>query len=445
MTKVITYGTYDMIHYGHVRLLERAKELGDYLIVGVTSDDFDKSRGKINVNQSLTERIDAVKSLNIADEIIVEEYEGQKIDDIRRYDVDIFTVGDDWKGHFDYLKEYCQVVYLDRTKGISSSQIRSNERNLEIGIVGEYVSIMDKFARECEFVNGIMVSAICTKNKSSLTNRLANVQFVTSDYEELLDKVDAIYLAVHPELHDTYIKKALNKRKHVICETPISISKNGCKELYEIAKENGCILMEAIKTAYALAFERLLLLLKTGIIGEVISVDATCTSLRKKTLFDSNGNKQWGSLYEWGSFAMLPVFAILGTDYKSKHIQTKLLEDDYDLFTKVDFIYENAVASIKVGAGVKSESDLIISGTEGYVYVPAPWWKTDYFEIRFENFQDNKKCFYQLDGEGIRYMILNFVKSITNEKENSYVSRDISMEISSILNDFREKKNITII
>ena len=126
MVKVITYGTYDMLHYGHIRLLERAKKLGDYLIVGVTSSDYDKYRGKINVEQSLSERIKAVRETGIADEIIVEEYEGQKIDDIRRYGVDIFAIGSDWEGKFDYLNEYCQVVYLPRTPEISSSQIKKD-------------------------------------------------------------------------------------------------------------------------------------------------------------------------------------------------------------------------------------------------------------------------------------------------------------------------------
>ena len=91
MKKVITYGTYDMLHKGHIRLLERARALGDYLIVGVTSDTFDRARGKINVKQSLQERMEAIKATGLADEVIVEEYEGQKIDDIRRYDIDIFT------------------------------------------------------------------------------------------------------------------------------------------------------------------------------------------------------------------------------------------------------------------------------------------------------------------------------------------------------------------
>ena len=128
MTKVITYGTYDLLHFGHIRLLERAKALGDYLIVGVTSDTFDRERGKINVQQSLMERVEAVRATGLADEIIIEEYEGQKIDDIKRLDVDIFTVGSDWRGKFDYLNAYCRVVYLDRTDGVSSTEIRSEQQ-----------------------------------------------------------------------------------------------------------------------------------------------------------------------------------------------------------------------------------------------------------------------------------------------------------------------------
>ena len=135
MVKVITYGTYDLLHYGHIRLLERAKALGDYLIVGVTADDFDKTRGKINVQQSLPERIAAVRATGLANKIIVEEYEGQKIDDIKKYKVDIFTVGSDWVGKFDYLNSYCTVQYLERTKGISSSELRQKDRNLTMGII----------------------------------------------------------------------------------------------------------------------------------------------------------------------------------------------------------------------------------------------------------------------------------------------------------------------
>lgn len=167
MKKVITYGTYDLLHYGHIRLLQRAKELGDYLIVGVTADDFDKTRGKINVQQSLSERIAGVRATGLADEIIVEEYEGQKIDDVRRLDVDIFTVGSDWKGYFDYLSAYCEVVYLDRTKGVSSSEIRNEKRAITLGLVGEE-DYINKVASEASYVNGLQLSGIYALNYTKI-------------------------------------------------------------------------------------------------------------------------------------------------------------------------------------------------------------------------------------------------------------------------------------
>ncbi len=138
MIRVITYGTYDLLHSGHINLLERAKALGDYLIVGITADDFDKVRGKINVQQSLSERIQGVLKTNLADQIIIEEYEGQKIDDIKKYNIDIFTVGSDWIGKFDYLNEFCKVIYLPRTEGISSTDIRSEINNIKLGIIGNH-------------------------------------------------------------------------------------------------------------------------------------------------------------------------------------------------------------------------------------------------------------------------------------------------------------------
>ncbi len=133
---------------------------------------------------------------------------------------------------------------------------------------------------------------------------------------------------------------------------------------------------------------------------------------------------------------------MLGTDYKDKNINSLLLDsaENFDLFTKIDFTYPNAVASIKVGKGVKSEGELIISGTKGYIYVPAPWWKTDYFEIRFENQNENKKYFYQLDGEGIRYELVAFIKSIELNKTGSYIDINISKEISSVMEDFDNNK-----
>ena len=445
MIKVLTYGTYDLLHFGHIRLLERAKALGDYLIVGITADDFDKTRGKINVQQTLMERIEAVRALGIADEIIIEEYEGQKIDDIKRYNVDIFTVGSDWKGVFDYLGEYCNVVYLDRTQGISSSELRSETRALRLGIAGNGIHI-SKYIDESEVVNGISVSAVYTESTEILSKLNKEEILVSKDYDELLDNCDAVYITSLPKFHYEHVKKALLSGKHVLCESPIALKKEQCEELLEIAKENDLILSEGIKTAYSTAFERLMLLIKSGKIGEVVSVDATCTSLRDLHSKENvDYSKLWNSICGWGPTGLLPVFKILGTDYKEKRIFTRLLDENslFDAFSKIEFLYNNATATVKVAKGVKSEGELVISGTKGYVYVPAPWWKTDYFEIRFEDPSDNKRYFYQLDGEGIRYELVSFVKSISHKQKNIYIEDRITMAITEIIEDFYSGKDVT--
>lgn len=435
MVKVITYGTYDLLHYGHIRLLERAKALGDYLIVGVTADDFDKTRGKINVQQSLMERVEAVRATGIADEIIIEEYEGQKIDDIRKYDVDIFTVGSDWVGYFDYLNEYCKVVYLERTQGVSSTEIRSEKRQVKLGIVGESL-LASKVAKECGFVNGLEISGVYTSNEQlEIENKKAS-------FDELLDDSDALYIISRPALHYEQIKEALEKGKHVLCETPIALTSEQSDELHRIAEEKNCILMDSIKTAYATAYSRMLFVAKGGKIGKIVSVDATATSLRDIELIEENKiNNTWNSINAWGPTVMLPVFQLLGTEYKEKKIVSKMLNDTFDIFTKIDFVYNNAVATIKVGKGVKSEGELVVSGTKGYIYVPAPWWKTDYFEVRYENSEENKRYFYQLDGEGIRNELVSFLKAIESGKDRSYISRDISNAMCKVIEDFYNKKD----
>ena len=433
MIKVITYGTYDLLHYGHIRLLERAKALGDYLIVGVTADDFDKTRGKINVQQPLEERIAAVRATGLADEIIVEEYEGQKIDDIRRLGVDVFTVGSDWIGYFDYLNEYCRVEYLPRTEGVSSSEIRAERSSLKLGMIG-YSPFLEKFYNESEFVNAVDIVGICVPDQSDLLGLRDKLIIHTTNYSELLDCVDAVYVHSYPEKHYEHCKRALLAGKHVLCESPTGMSRIQCDELIALADENNLIIMEAIRTAYITAFSRLILLLKTGKIGKIASVDATCTSL--KTSIQIGKNHKWGSLEAWGPTTLLPVFQILGTEYTNKRVFTIKDSEGYDEFTKIDFTYPKATATIKVGTGVKSEGELIVSGTKGYIFVPAPWWKTDYFEIRYENPADNKRYFYQVDGEGIRYELVALANAIRNGKADYYISRNITREISQIMHDF---------
>jgi choline-phosphate cytidylyltransferase len=441
MVNVITYGTFDLLHYGHIRLLERAKALGDYLVVGVTSDDYDRSRGKINVTQTLMERIEAVRALGLADKIIVEEYEGQKIDDIKRYDIDIFTVGGDWEGYFDYLQEYCKVIYLERTEGVSSSDIRTNQKILRMGMVGDN-PYLEKFYSESKYVNGLVVEGV----HSNVAQKEVTYRDICyySDYEDMLNYVDAVFIHSYPQKHYSFIKRALERKCHVLCEAPITINTEQYVELRELSKQNGCILMDSIRTAFSTAYERLLLMLKSGMIGDIKMMDVTCTSLMaNKTITPG----VWNSICAWGPNAMLPIFQILGIDYKQKNVICELSKDDsdFDLMTKIDFVYSNAVATIKVGKGIKAESEMIISGTKGYAYVPAPWWKNGYFEIRYENQADNKRFYYQLEGEGIRNELVAFRNKVINPRNYRYIEPNVSKEFIKVIQDFYDKKDLCII
>ena len=421
MKKVITYGTYDMLHYGHIRLLERAKELGDYLVVGVTSDDFDRRRGKLNVSQSLAQRIKNVRDTGLADEIIIEEYEGQKIDDINNLGIDVFCIGSDWEGKFDYLKEYCEVVYLERTKGISSTELRSQKSKISLGCVGRTNEI-GKLSDDAKYVNGIdEISIYDTTTKEG-------------SFEDVIEKSNAVYInSSYLERYD-HIKFALQNKKHVLVETPILLDTKKLSELYDIAGENDCVLMDANKTAYLTAYSRLLLLLKTGVIGDIISIDATCTSL--------NPRFAYGSMADWGGVGLLPVFQILGTDYKNKLIKSFETVENKDAYDKIDLVYDNATATVQVGNGVKSEGHLIVSGTDGYVYVPAPWWKTEYFEIRYEDQNKNKRYFYALDGNGYRNELVTFVKAVNDKRKLCKVSNEVTFATTKIMEDFNNEIDI---
>ena len=412
MKKVITYGTYDLLHQGHINLLRRAKELGDWLIVGVTTDNFDLERGKMNTCNNVMERIEAVKSTGYADQIIIEEYKGQKIDDIQKYGVDIFAIGSDWEGYFDYLKEYCEVVYLPRTEGISSTQLREERPSVRVGIIGTG-SIARRFVPESKVVNSIEIVSAYNPNleHGKAFCEEFGIPLAAETQDALLASCDAVYIASPHYTHYAYAKAALEAGKHVLCEIPFVFSTAEAEELFRIADEHHLVLMAAHKTAFCPAFGHLVSLLKSGAIGEIVDVTASVTTLTDERSAKMDKELLGGSMNENACFPLLPIFKFLGTDYKDITFYSKM-KNGVDIFTKGVLRYDNAVASFQVGLGAKSEGNMVISGTKGYAYVPAPWWKTDYFEIRFEDQNLNKKYFYPFAGEGLRYEIKDFVSSI---------------------------------
>lgn len=123
MKKIITYGTFDLIHTGHINILRRAKELGDYLIVAISTDEFNEGKGK-KAYYTYEQRKSILEALRYVDQVVPEENWEQKVEDIQKYNIDTFVIGDDWEGEFDFLKQYCEVIYLPRTEGISTTQIK---------------------------------------------------------------------------------------------------------------------------------------------------------------------------------------------------------------------------------------------------------------------------------------------------------------------------------
>ena len=439
MKKVITYGTFDLFHEGHFNILKRAKEQGDYLIVGVTSENYDKSRGKLNVKQSLVERIENVKKSGFADQIIVEEYMGQKIEDIKKYKVDKFVIGSDWVGKFDYLNEYCEVIYLERTKGVSSTQLRNKERGIvKFGCVG-CGRIAKRMCIESKYVSGINFDYVYGRDEEKVKQfaESNDLKYYSTNYEEFLKEVDAVYIATPHLTHYEFAKKALLAKKHVLCEKPMTLEKKKTKELYKIAKDNDVVLYEAIKTAYAPAFIRLIGTAKSGIIGEIKDIDATFTKLMNDdTLREFDKEQAGGSVTELSTYPLIAILKLLGTKYKDIDFFAYKGKKDVDLYTKIILKYNNAIATANIGLGVKKEGELIISGTKGYIYVPAPWWKTDYFEIRFENPNIKERYFYKFEGDGLRYEVSEFLNSIINKTDNIYLKEEESIVISEIIEKF---------
>lgn len=416
MKKVITYGTYDLFHEGHYRLLKRAKELGDYLIVGVTTEHFDECRGKLNVVDPILKRIENVKNTGFADMIIVEDHEGQKIEDIQKYGIDIFTVGSDWIGTFDYLNAFCKVVYLERTPNISSTMLRGNAYKLiKTGIVGTG-RIAGRFISEARYASGIEVSDAYnpeTESVSQFKNNFSeyDITIETEDYERFLSKVDAIYIASTNETHYEYAKQALTHGKSVLCEKPLAFTKKESMELYDLALRKH--------------------------------VEASFTRIANIHSRERTDPMYGGAFLEYGGNVLMPIIKILGTDYRSvtfDSLDNELGTDDY---TKIQIRYKDAMATAKVGMAVKSEGQLVVAGTEGYVIAQSPWWLTEKFDVRYENETIVEHYEPRFVGDGLRYEISEFIAKIRGFGEKSYkLTAEESISITGIVEKFVKSRKI---
>jgi choline-phosphate cytidylyltransferase len=435
LTKVITYGTFDMLHSGHINLLKRAKELGDYLIVGVTGEDYDKQRGKLNVAESLHKRIKNIEETGLADEIIVEEYYGQKLIDIQSKNVDIFAIGSDWVDKFNYLKEYCKVIYLPRTKGVSSTKIRNKKNFIKIGIIGTG-NIASRFVKESKFVSNVEISCVYSKtlHRAKLFGQKHEIQKSTNNLDTFIQNVDAVYIATIHELHYMFAKKMLNASKHVLCEKPLTLNIDQCKELWQLAEEKHLTFLEGVKTAFCEGFIKMVSFAKSGVIGDIMHLDCSFTKLiedKSRREFMKNG----GAHNELMSYMLLAAAKILGKNVKKYKNLRFYKNSQVDIFSSLNLEYANSIANLYCGIGAKKQGDLIISGTKGFIVCKAPWWKTKNIQIKFEDSSKDFELNFDFQGDGLRYEISEFANCISNKKTHSFkLNNKDSIFINSYIN-----------
>lgn len=443
MKKVITYGTFDLFHEGHYNLLKRAKALGDYLIVGVTTEYYDLQRGKLNVVDSIVERIENVKRTGLADEIIVEDHEGQKQEDIPKMGVDIFTVGSDWVGVFDYLKELCEVVYLERTPEISSSLLRADRYPIvQLGVVGSG-RIAPRFLAEAKFVSGVNVRAVYNPHEKSARKfgKIYELEVYSGEFERFLRDVDAIYIASPHETHYDYARMAIEQGRHVLCEKPLTFTVDRAERLYQLAQERGVVLMEGIKTAYCPGFIQMMNVAKSGRIGEVRDVEACFSRITSSELREMSDRRFGGAFLEFGSYTLLPIFKLFGCRYESVEFDSILAENGVDLYTKIHFRYKDGLALSKTGIGVKSEGQLVIAGTKGYILAESPWWLTRSFAVRYEDPGKIERYSPKFLGDGLRYEIADFVSKINGGNRMGYcLTKEESVAMAGVVERFMAER-----
>ena len=372
MKKVITYGTFDLFHEGHYNILKRAKALGDYLIVGVTSESYDIERGKLNVRDSLLKRIENVRRTGFADEIIIEEYQGQKLSDIIKYKVDLLVLGSDWRGKFDYLKNYCDVVYLERTKNISSTKLRGEGTTYTVGVVTD--NDQDNgIVWETKYVSGLHVECVFSENAEAAESfcdkyELDSYYSVEADNGEwqqgfdcFLSQVDIVYIKTEQPKREKYIRRSLELGKYVISDAPMTENKEKLKDLFALAAAHHVLLVEKINLVYLRAFNQLVWQTHSALVGDIVCVKCSI----------SQDHFEGGrSFSETAVLPLCAIIKILGRNYQE--VNSNVVKDRsgnciYDMITMK---YQDALATIEIGTTVDVEDEFVVIGTKGRVTIP---------------------------------------------------------------------------
>lgn len=427
MTKVLTYGTFDLFHHGHYNILKRAKELGDYLIVGVTGESYDLERGKINVRDSLLTRVENVKKTGFADEIIIEEYQGQKIDDIIKYEIDIFVVGSDWSGKFDYLKKYCEVKYLERTKNISSTQIRERNDLYRIGICTDSTND-NGIILETKYVSGIHVDSVYSQDDNIANSFKEKYELNKSycDYSLFLKDIDIVYIKSNFENRQKLVELAICQNKYIIVDAPITLDVQELNRLFSLARQNKVLLIENIIPAYLRAFNQLVWLVNGGLIGRVLGISANIC-------YEDFPNRK--NFFEMLIYPLLITSKLIQTDnYKVSYYKSKV--DEHSLYHQVMIGFKDTVVSIIVGDGIRTKSELQIYGQNGQIKIPNDWWNTGYFEAEINSEKNIKRYSFNFEGNGFRYLLQELLIMIREKREEcTRIFNEESIQFVKMINE----------
>lgn len=310
-----------------------------------------------------------------------------------------------------------------------------------IGIIGTG-RIAHRFVPEARTINGIEVSAVYNPKLSSAEKfaKELEINFYTDRLDDFCKQVDAVYIASPHETHVDYSREMLKSQKHVLCEKPMAFSGQEVMELKDLAEENNLVIMEAMKTSYCPGFAELLRIVNEGKIGQVVDVEACFTKLVPTDGRELSDLECGGSFLELGSYALLPVIKILGMKPKDIRFWSKKMDNGVDIYTKIHLDYGHSYATGKVGLGAKSEGELIVTGTNGYIRVPAPWWLTKSIEIHYEDPTATQIYTYPFEKDGLRYEIKAFIDRINGEKIDAGVTLEESAWVADLMGNFRKDR-----
>ena len=437
MKKIITYGTFDMFHQGHYNILKRAKDYGDYLIVGVTGENYYIGRGKLSVHDTLATRIENVKNTGLVDEIIVEEYLGQKIGDIIKYDIDSFVIGDDWVGKFDHLSRYCNMVYLERTKGISSTKLREETfEKYDIGIITDEIDD-NELVKEAKLVNGFEVKNVYCDSEKTLNGfqEKYNIENVFDDYGKMIEASDIVFVRCSIEKRFNYIRQALESGKHVIYDSPATFKSSELEELLDLSKEKNVILMENIKMVHIYVFNQLLWMTQGGLIGDILSFNCSISK---------NDESRSNLFYDLSALSLLPMLKIMGQNYEKADF--KVTKDGEEIeFASMNFVYPNGRAVINVGNVVRVDNQLEIIGTKGTIRMRGNWWRSKNFSLHKPGEIDAELYNTNFEGNGFKYLIKAMSTMLKNNSIDSMgVFEDESLKIVEILEQVKKTDDNTL-